>query len=282
MLEANTPPIPRERSPILGTLGSVRPFHDLGALMPHRHVLLLGGTAEARRLAAALAADPSLRVTSSLAGRVAQPLLPPGEVRVGGFGGADGLARWLTEQRVDALVDATHPFAGRISGSAAEAAAATGVPLLALRRPGWLPGPGDRWLSAGSLAEAAALLPGLGHRVFLTTGRLGLPAFTGVPGLFLLCRSVEPPEPPLPPQVEVLLDRGPFTLEGERELLRAHRIEVLVTKDSGGAATAAKLTAARELGLPVVVVRRPPAPPGVAVVPDVAAALAWLGAAQHS
>lgn len=244
--------------------------------MPVRHVLLLGGTAEARRLATALAGDPSLRVTSALAGRVAQPLLPDGEVRVGGFGGAAGLARWLTEQRIDALVDATHPFAGTISRNAAEAAAATGVPLLALRRPGWLPGPGDRWHPAGSLAEAAALLPGLGRRVFLTTGRLGLPAFTGVPGLYLLCRSVDPPEPPVPPQVRVLLDRGPFTLEGERELLRAHRIEVLVTKDSGGAATAAKLTAAREAGLPVVVVQRPPSPPGVPLVPDVAAALAWL------
>ena len=252
--------------------------------MPHRHVLLLGGTAEARRLAAALAADPSLRVTSSLAGRVAQPLLPPGEVRVGGFGGAAGLARWLTEQRVDALVDATHPFAGRISGSAAEAASATGVPLLALRRPGWQQRPGDRWHPVGSLAGAAELLPELGRRVLLTTGRLGLPAFTGVcalvPDLVLLCRSVDPPEPPLPPQVRVLLARGPFTLEGERALLRAHRIEVLVTKDSGGGATAAKLTAARELGLPVVLVTRPPAPAGVPAVPDVAAALAWLRADQ--
>ena len=248
--------------------------------MPVRHVLLLGGTAEARRLAAELAGEPSLRVTSALAGRVAEPLLPPGEVRVGGFGGAAGLAAWLTEQRVELLVDATHPFAGTISAGAAEAAAATGVPLLALRRPGWLPEPGDRWHSVGSLAEAAALLPALGRRVLLTTGRLGLPAFAGVcaavPDLVLLCRSVDPPEPPVPPQVRVLLERGPFTLDGERELLRAHRVEALVTKDSGGDATAAKLTAARELGLPVVVVRRPPAPAGVTTVPDVAAALDWL------
>jgi precorrin-6A/cobalt-precorrin-6A reductase len=248
--------------------------------MPVRHVLLLGGTAEARQLATALAGDPSLRVTSSLAGRVAEPLLPPGAVRIGGFGGAAGLAAWLTDQRVRLLVDATHPFAGTVSAGAAEAAAATGVPLLVLRRPGWLPGPGDRWHPVDSLAEAAGLLPRLGRRVLLTTGRLGLPAFTGVcaavPDLFLLCRSVDPPEPPLPQRVQVLLARGPFTLEGERELLRARRIEVLVTKDSGGAATAAKLTAARELGLPVVLVRRPPAPAGVPTVPDVAAALGWL------
>lgn len=245
--------------------------------MSVRHVLVLGGTAEARRLATALAGAQSLRVTSALAGRVAQPLLPPGAVRIGGFGGAAGLADWLRDQQVDALVDATHPFAGTISGSAAEAATATGVPLLALRRPGWTAGPDDRWHPVGSLERAAALLPGLGRRVFLTTGRLGLSVFTGVPGLFLLARSVEPPEPPVPAHVQVLLDRGPFTLEGERDLLHRHRIEVLVTKDSGGSATAAKLAAARERGLPVIVVQRPPAPAGVPVVPDVAGAVAWLG-----
>jgi len=244
--------------------------------MPVRRVLILGGTTEARRLAQELCAEPSLEVTSSLAGRVAEPRLPAGRVRIGGFGGPEGLAAWLREQRVDALIDATHPFAATISRNAAQAAAGLHVPLLALRRPNWVAGPGDRWRFVGSLEEAAALLPSLGRRVFLTTGRQGLPVFAGLSGLFFLARSVDPPEPPLPAHLQVLLDRGPFTLEGERELLREHRIEVLVTKDSGGAATAAKLTAAREAGLPVVVVRRPPAPPGVPVVADVAGAVAWL------
>ncbi|MFD9128176.1 cobalt-precorrin-6A reductase, partial [Kitasatospora sp. NPDC059571] len=240
------------------------------------HVLILGGTTEARRLAAALAADGALRVTSSLAGRVAEPRLPAGEVRIGGFGGPAGLAAWLREQRVDALIDATHPFAERISRNAALAAAEVHVPLLALRRPGWGPVDGDDWHRVGSLAAAAAALDGLGERVFLTTGRQGLDAFAHLAGHWFLARSVDAPEPPLPPRTEVLLDRGPFTLDGERAVLREHRIDVLVTKDSGGAATAPKLTAARELGLPVVVVRRPEPPargPGAVAV---ARALGWL------
>lgn len=245
---------------------------------PVRHVLILGGTTEARRLAEELADDPALCVTSSLAGRVAQPRLPAGQVRIGGFGGPDGMARWLREQHVDALIDATHPFAGTISLHAARAAADVHVPLLALRRPGWVPGPGDRWHWAGSLDEAARLLPALGRRIFLTTGRMGLAAFAHLTEQWFLVRSVDAPEPPAPPHREVLLDRGPFTVEGEAELLRRHRIEALVTKDSGAGATAAKLTAAREAGLPVVVVRRPAAPDGVSVVPDPAAALAWVRA----
>ncbi|WP_432058033.1 cobalt-precorrin-6A reductase [Streptomyces sp. bgisy022] len=232
------------------------------------HLLILGGTTEARRLAELLAdaPTPGLRVTTSLAGRVAAPRLPPGEVRVGGFGGADGLAAWLREHAVDLLIDATHPFAGTISFNAARAAATAHVPLLALRRPGWTPVEGDTWHDAASLEEAARLLPGLGRRVFLTTGRMGLAAFAGLDGLWFLVRSVDAPGAPHPARMETLLDRGPFTLEGERAVLRRHRIDVVVTKDSGGAATAPKLTAAREAGLPVVVVRRPPAPDGVPVV----------------
>ncbi|MFE8016980.1 cobalt-precorrin-6A reductase [Streptomyces antibioticus] len=241
------------------------------------HVLILGGTTEARRLAELLHGTPGLRVTSSLAGRVAAPRLPPGEVRIGGFGGTEGLTAWLREHAVDVLVDATHPFAGTMSFHAAEAAADAGVPLLALRRSGWVPVPGDRWREVDSLAEAAAALPGLGRRVFLTTGRMGLAAFADLPAdLWFLVRSVDAPEPPYPARTEVLLDRGPFTLDGERDLLRRHRIDVVVTKDSGGAATAPKLTAAREAGLPVVVVRRPPAPEGVPVVPTPADAVTWL------
>ncbi len=243
-----------------------------------RHVLILGGTTEARRLAAELTTDPTLRVTSSLAGRVAEPRLPAGEVRIGGFGGPDGLAAWLREQRVDALIDATHPFAGTISRNAATAAAEVHVPLLALRRPSWVPVTGDSWHPVGSLDEAAAALPALGRRIFLTTGRQGLAAFAHLTDLHFLARSVDAPEPPMPPRTEILLDRGPFTLDGERAVLREHRIDVLVTKDSGGAATAPKLTAARELHLPVVIVSRPQPPTGVPEAPDVAGVIAWLNA----
>ncbi|GGY25038.1 cobalt-precorrin-6A reductase [Streptomyces djakartensis] len=245
------------------------------------HVLILGGTSEARRLAELLHATPRLRLTSSLAGRVASPRLPPGEVRVGGFGGVEGLAAWVREHRVDVLIDATHPFAGTISFHAALAAATAHVPLLALRRPGWVPVEGDHWHDAGSLEEAARLLPALGRRVFLTTGRMGLAAFAALDELWFLVRSVDPPEPPHPARMEVLLDRGPFTLDGERELLRRHRVDVVVTKDSGGTATAPKLTAAREAGLPVLVVRRPPVPEGVPVVPDPEAAARWVQKRLH-
>ncbi|EGX57562.1 cobalt-precorrin-6x reductase [Streptomyces zinciresistens K42] len=245
--------------------------------MSPRHVLVLGGTAEARRLAAALAARPGVRVTTSLAGRVARPGEVAGDVRSGGFGGAQGLADYLRAEDVDTLVDATHPFAESITANAVRAARATGVPAVVLRRPGWRPAPGDRWHEATSLDGAAALLPGLGRRVFLTTGRLGLAAFAPLDGLRFLVRCVDPPAPPMPRHTEVLLARGPFTEPGETALLRAHRIDVLVTKDSGGAATAAKLTAARRLSLPVVVVRRPAPPDGVRTVPDVAGVLERLG-----
>jgi precorrin-6A/cobalt-precorrin-6A reductase len=241
------------------------------------HVLILGGTAEARALATALSARPGVRVTTSLAGRVARPGAVDGEVRVGGFGGAEGLAGWLRREGVTALVDATHPFAESITANAVRAAASTGLPAVVLRRPGWRPGPGDRWHPVPSLDAAADLLPGLGRRVFLTTGRLGLAAFAHLTQLRFVVRSVDPPEPPMPPDTRVLLARGPFTVPGETALLREHRVDVLVTKDSGGAATAAKLTAARGLGLPVVVVGRPPLPDGVPVVPDVESVLERLG-----
>ncbi|MFJ3304330.1 cobalt-precorrin-6A reductase [Streptomyces sp. NPDC086549] len=241
------------------------------------HVLILGGTTEARRLAADLAARPGVRVTTSLAGRVARPGAVDGDVRIGGFGGAEGLAQWLREHRADAVVDATHPFAASITANAARAARAAGLALVVLRRPGWRPGSGDRWHPVPSLDAAADALPGLGRRVFLTTGRLGLAAFAHLTNLHFVVRSVEPPEPPMPPDVEVVLARGPFTVPDELALLRGHRVDVLVTKDSGGEATAAKLTAARQLGLPVVVVRRPPLPDGVTAVPDVTDVLERLG-----
>ncbi|WP_299955327.1 cobalt-precorrin-6A reductase [uncultured Modestobacter sp.] len=236
-------------------------------------VLVLGGTGEARRLAAALV-DRDVDVLSSLAGRVADPVLPVGEVRIGGFGGADGLATWLAEHRPGAVVDATHPFAARITASAAVAAAAHGTPLLRLQRPGWTPQPGDTWRHVDSLAAAAQAVAG--HRsVFLTTGRQGVGAFAALAGRVLV-RSVDPPDEPLPAGATLLLDRGPFSVADELALMREHEVDVVVTKDSGGHLTEAKLTAARELGLPVVLVRRPPLPAGVSTVATVEEALAWL------
>ena len=240
-------------------------------------VLILGGTAEARALAAALAARPELDVVSSLAGRVTNPRLPSGRVRIGGFGGPEGLASWLREEGVAAVVDATHPFAERISASAARASADAGVPLLALRRPGWTPGPGDRWHWADSLEAAAGLLPGLGRRAFLTTGRQGLEAFAGVEDVWFLIRCVDPPTARLPPHHRLILDRGPYTLDREQALFEEHAVDVLVTKDSGGEHVVAKLEAARDRGLPVVVVRRPPRP-SVPAVGSVDEAVAWVGA----
>lgn len=236
-------------------------------------VLVLGGTGEARRLATALVAE-GVDVLSSLAGRVADPVLPPGEVRIGGFGGVAGLVGWLAAHPVDAVVDATHPFAAGMTASAVEACARAGQPLLRLQRPGWTAHPGDEWRWVDSLEGAAAAVAGF-DRVFLTTGRQGLAAFAGL-AAHCLVRSVDPPEPPLPRLTTVVLARGPFTAEEELALLREHAVEVVVTKDSGGSMTAAKLTAARGLGLPVVVVRRPPLPDGVPVVATVEQALAWL------
>lgn len=238
-------------------------------------MLVLGGTGEARRLASALV-DEGIDVVSSLAGRVAAPLLPAGEVRTGGFGGVDGLAAWLRANPVAAVVDATHPFAATMSASAAAAAARTGIPLLRLQRPGWAPGAGDDWRWVDSLEQAAAAVAGFGS-VFLTTGRQSLAAFAGL-GARCLVRSVDPPEPPLPERTVVVLARGPFTVDDELALMREHAVEVVVTKDSGGAMTAAKLAAARALGIPVVLVRRPPAPAGVPQVPTVEDALAWVRA----
>jgi precorrin-6A/cobalt-precorrin-6A reductase len=236
-------------------------------------VLVLGGTAEARRLAEVLVAE-GVDVLSSLAGRTADPLLPPGEVRIGGFGGAEGLAEWLRAHPVRAVVDATHPFAATMTAHAVEATAATGTPYLRLQRPGWRAQQGDDWRWVGSLEEAAAAVAGFAH-VFVTTGRTGLGAFAGLTQEVLV-RSVDPPEPPLPAHTTVVLERGPFTVADELALMRQHAVDVVVTKDSGSRLTEAKLTAARTLGVPVVVVRRPQLPTGVRVVETVEDALAWL------
>jgi precorrin-6A/cobalt-precorrin-6A reductase len=236
-------------------------------------VLVLGGTSEGRRLAEALVAH-GVEVVSSLAGRVASPVLPPGEVRIGGFGGAEGLATWLRQNPVRAVVDATHPFAATMTAHAAEAAGATGTPLLRLQRPGWHAQPGDDWRWVDTMEQAAGAVAGFAH-VFLTTGRTGLGAFAELTQEVLV-RSVDPPEPPLPPHTTVVLERGPFSLADELALMRQHAVDVVVTKDSGGSLTEAKLAAARQLGIPVVLVRRPPLPPGVPVVETVEAALDWV------
>lgn len=219
-------------------------------------VLLLGGTVEARELAAMMH-HAGVPFVSSLAGRVARPRLPVGEVRIGGFGGPSALAAWLSEYAIAAVVDATHPFAERISASALQACAAAEVPLVRLERPGWTERPGDQWHWVGDLDEAAELVPQLGRRVLLTTGRQGLAAFAGVDRWFLI-RCVDPPGPPLPARHKLLLDRGPYSLARELALFDEHRIDLLVTKDSGGSHTQPKLDAARELGRQAIVVRRPP------------------------
>jgi precorrin-6A/cobalt-precorrin-6A reductase len=224
---------------------------------PRPAVLILGGTSEARDLASRLAARPGLRVVSSLAGRVRAPALPAGEVRVGGFGGAGGLAAWLTQQQIGAVIDATHPFAEGISANAAAACGRAGLPLLRIARPPWRPGAGDAWHEATSLADAAEQLPGLGRRVFLTTGRQGLAVFAPLVHTWFLIRCVDPPSGPMPAKCEIILARGPYDAAAELAIMRQHRIDVLVTKNSGGELTAGKLQAARDLGIAVVMIRRP-------------------------
>jgi precorrin-6A/cobalt-precorrin-6A reductase len=220
-------------------------------------ILVLGGTAEGREVAAELVVL-GIRVVSSLAGRVSKPRMPEGEVRIGGFGGVEGLTEWLRAEGAVGIIDATHPFAERISASAVAAAEKAGVPHLRLERRGWRQGPGDDWHWAESVEHAAQIVSGLGERVFLTTGRQGLAAFADLTEQWFLIRCVDMPGPPMPPHAVVLLDRGPYTVDGELTLMRRNRIDVLVTKDSGGSMTTAKLTAARHRGRPVVVVRRPP------------------------
>jgi len=236
-------------------------------------ILILGGTAEARQLATELHGQGH-HVITSLAGRVVRPRLPVGEVRIGGFGGPKALATWLREHEIAAVVDATHPFAERISTSATRAAAQAVVPLLRLERPGWSEGPGDRWHWVDGLDQAATRVADLGSRVLLTTGRQGLSAFAGVDDAWFLIRCVDPPEAPLPPQREIVLDRGPYAREGELALIDAHGIDLVVTKDSGGDHTRAKLDAARARGLPVIVVRRPPRPD--ATIAEVDEVVAWV------
>jgi len=242
-------------------------------------ILILGGTGEARELAAALTAA-GVDVLSSLAGRVTRPRLPEGPVRTGGFGGPAGLAAFLTAEGVTSVIDATHPFAAAITGNAAEAAAAAGVRLLVLRRPPWPADPS--WLTVPDIdAAAAAVRDWPGEAVFLTTGRRDLGAFAADDRHRFLARAVDPPDPgaQAPPRLTLILGRGPYTLDGETALLREHGIGLLVTKNSGGPMTAAKLDAARALAVTVVMVERPPLPPlppAAGPVSTVAEAVRWV------
>jgi precorrin-6A/cobalt-precorrin-6A reductase len=235
-------------------------------------VLLLGGTAEARALAEILADEVDL--ISSLAGRVPEPRLPVGEVRIGGFGGVDGLRRWLADSGVDAVVDATHPYAATITAHAAQVCGESKLPHLLLARSEWEIGAAIR---VKSDAEAAKAVEENGYsRVFLTTGRSGVRAFTDVDAWFLI-RAVTAPEPKtLPRSNRVLLSRGPYRYDDELALLREHRINCLVTKNSGGEMTRPKLDAAAALDVAVVMVDRPALPASVTTVSTVADAAAWV------
>ncbi|HEY2041662.1 MAG TPA: cobalt-precorrin-6A reductase [Jatrophihabitans sp.] len=242
-------------------------------------VLILGGTSQARGLAELLDRLPDVSVISSLAGRVKEPARPVGEVRIGGFGGADGLAGWLRHNGIDALVDATHPFAVTMSRTAAEVSCELGLPMLVLTRPGWSAQPGDRWLRVPTLTAAAEALADLGKRVLLTTGRNDLAPFRALESHWFLIRTVDPPAPEdLPARSEVLLARGPFAVAAEIALMESRQIDVLVTKDSGGDATSAKLEAARQLAIPVVMVDRPVllSERSVPTVSDLADAVQWV------
>ncbi|WP_244537243.1 cobalt-precorrin-6A reductase [Methylobacterium pseudosasicola] len=245
-------------------------------------ILILGGTGEASALARALAGREDRAVILSLAGRTAAPKPEPVPTRVGGFGGAKGLADYLLTERIDRLIDATHPFAATISANAAHAAEAVGVPLLAIRRPAWHREPGDLWTDVAGMEEAVAALGSEPRRVFLTIGRQEAGAFAAAPQHAYLARTVEPLDGVLPvPDLTALEARGPFDAAAEADLMRATGTEILVSKNSGGAATYGKIAAARSLAIPVIMVRRPEKP-DVPSVPDAAGALRWLDAGDHA
>ncbi|NDZ96845.1 cobalt-precorrin-6A reductase [Streptomyces sp. SID6673] len=243
-------------------------------------ILLLGGTGEARALAERLVAA-DIAVISSLAGRVRDPRLPVGDVRIGGFGGVDGLADWIRTHHVVGVVDATHPFATTMTYHAATVADRMDLPLLRVRRPAWTPTADDSWVAVPDMRAAAREIESRAARqralrVFLTTGRQDVGVFAGITDAAFLIRVVDPPTSDLPAHHRILRSRGPYDLSSERELLRANEIDVLVTKNSGGELTRAKLTAAAGLGVDVVMVDRPAEPASGDSVDSVAAAIDWV------
>jgi len=243
-----------------------------------KRVLLLGGTGDSRTLAERLQGRSGVEVITSLAGRTDHPVAIPGELRIGGFGGVEALARYLRDERIDMLVDATHPFAARISENAEAACRQAGTPHLALVRPPWEEKPGDRWIKVSDAEAAAQKLRGLAERVFIAVGKQELEAFSELPGIWFLVRMIDAPRDKLPlERYETVLGRGPFDLNSERALFLLHGIQALVTKNSGGEATYAKIAVARELGLPVVMIERP-ARPQTQTAASVAEAAAWIEA----
>lgn len=246
--------------------------------MAKRRVLVLGGTADARDLANKAAEKKGIEPITSLAGRTETPRMPKGTVRHGGFGGVEGLAAYLTEEKIDLLVDATHPYAARITSHANRAARDTDTPHVILQRPAWNPVEGDRWIDASHTAVAAAMVrAGNWPRVFLTVGRQELGLFDDAEGASYIVRLVEMPKEGLPLTAEEVIEaRGPFDPEEEFELMQSRKIGCLVSKNGGGDGTYGKIEAARRLGIPVVMIDRPPLPPRADVVDSVAAALKWI------
>ena len=221
-------------------------------------------------------AEAGVDAVYSYAGRTEAPVAQPLPVRVGGFGGVPGLVDLLLTRRFTHIIDATHPFAAQMSRNAVEASRITGVPLIALEREPWQARPGDRWTHVPDIAGAVAALGEAPRRVFLAIGRQTLDTFAAAPQHHYLLRLVDPPTGPLPlPQAEAVIARGPFTVDGDRALLQRHRIDLIVAKNAGGAGAEAKLSAARELGLPVVLIDRP-AVPERPVARSVAEVMAWL------
>ncbi|ALF55198.1 cobalt-precorrin-6X reductase [Nostoc piscinale CENA21] len=242
----------------------------------NKRVLILGGTTEATELGARVATIDGIEAIASLAGRTREPSLPSRNVRIGGFGGVDGLVEYLRQMKIDVLIDATHPFASQISYNAAAAANEVGIPRLMLIRPAWEKTTSDRWIEVDSNAAAADILPNQAKRVFLTVGRQELSTFAHLQDIWFLMRMIDPPgkDALVPPGI-ILCDRGPFILENERKILVQHNIDTIVSKNSGGDATYAKIIAARELGVQVVMVKRSSVPTGEQVT-DVDGAVAWL------
>jgi precorrin-6A/cobalt-precorrin-6A reductase len=240
-------------------------------------ILILGGTTEASALAALLAGRSEFSPLLSMAGRTSDPRPLPIPTRIGGFGGVEGLARFLAQERIEAVIDATHPFAAVMSRNAAEACAKAHVPLLALRRPPWIAQAGDRWVEVSSMEEAVQALGQEPRRVFLTVGRLELPPFAFAAQHTYLVRTIEPIGDALPvPNVIAIQDRAPFDEAAERALMERESVDVVVTKNSGGAATYPKIAAARALVLPVIIVARPEKPRDVDEVASADTALEWL------
>lgn len=238
-------------------------------------LLILGGTTEATALAGRVA-QTDCRTVLSLAGRVARPARQPVAMRVGGFGGVDGLVAYLRETGTTHVVDATHPFAAGMSANAVAACAAAGVPLIALTRPPWQGVDGDRWQRVPDIAGAVDALDGPPSRVMLAIGRMHLSAFETRPQHFYLLRLVDPPATaPGVPDHHVVVSRGPFTEEGDRDLMREHAIDLVVSKNSGGSGAYAKIAAARSLDVPVVMIDRPALPPR-REVGSVEAVMDWL------